>query len=129
MLLRQKLGQPNVTSLVERVSRFTVLPKTPDRRTEPVTGKIVKAVRGQPRLARKSIAFDRGAEFASWPHLQAGTGMQTWFCDLSSPLSGHCRAMSGRAMPGRRERSRTPTGAREDGCREHATSRHTAIMI
>ncbi len=48
-------------------------------------GKIMKAVRDLPHLARKSITFDRGTEFVSWPHLQAKLGTQTWFCDPSSP--------------------------------------------
>ena len=85
MLFKQKLGQSNVTSLVERVSRFTVLLKNPNKRTKPVMGKIMQAVRDLPHLARKSITFDRGTEFVSWPHLQAEIGTQTWFCDPSSP--------------------------------------------
>ena len=36
MLSKQKLGQNNVTSLVERVSRFTVILKNPNKRTKPV---------------------------------------------------------------------------------------------
>ena len=36
MLFKHKLGQSNVTSLVERVSRFTVLLKNPNKRTKPV---------------------------------------------------------------------------------------------
>ncbi|WP_242532276.1 IS30 family transposase, partial [Salipiger thiooxidans] len=36
MLFKQSLGQTNVTSLVERVSRFTVLLKNANRRTKPV---------------------------------------------------------------------------------------------
>jgi IS30 family transposase len=36
MLFKQKLGQTNVTTLVERVSRFTVVLKNPNRRTKPV---------------------------------------------------------------------------------------------
>ncbi|WP_367181548.1 IS30 family transposase [uncultured Ruegeria sp.] len=73
MLFKQSLGQSNVTSLVERVSRFTVLLKNPNKRTKPVMGKIMKAVRDLPYLARKSITFDDGTEFVScaascaWP--------------------------------------------------------------
>ena len=36
MLFKQKLGQTNVTSLVEGVSRFTVILKNPNKRTKPV---------------------------------------------------------------------------------------------
>lgn len=74
-----------MTSLVERVSRFTGLLKNPNKRTKPVMGKIMKAVQDLPHLARISITFDRGTEFVSWPHLQAKTGMQTWFCNPASP--------------------------------------------
>lgn len=85
MLFKQSLGRSNVTSLAERVRRFIVLLKNPRKRTRPVLGKIMKSVRDLPHLARKSITFDRGTEFVSWPHLQAGIGTQTWFCDPSSP--------------------------------------------
>ena len=85
VLFKQRFGQSNVTSLVERVSRFTVLLKNPNKRTKPVMGKIMKAMRDLPHIARRSITFDRGTEFVSWPHLQAEIGTQTWFCDPSSP--------------------------------------------
>jgi len=85
MLFEQKRGQTNVTSLVERVSRFTVILKNPNKRTKPVMGKIMKAIKDLPLIARRSITFDRGSEFVSWPHLQAEIGTQTWFCDPSSP--------------------------------------------
>lgn len=71
--------------MVERVSRFTVLLKNPNKRTKPVMGKIMKAIGDLPLMARKSITFDRGTEFVSCPHLQAELGAQTWFCDPSSP--------------------------------------------
>jgi len=77
MLFEQKLGQTNVTSLVERVSRFTVILKNPNRRTEPIMGKIMDSIRDLPIAARKSTTFDRGTEFVSWPHLQANIGTQT----------------------------------------------------
>lgn len=85
MLFEQKRGQTNVTSLVERVSRFTVILKNPNKRTKPVMGKIMKAIKDLPHVARRSITFDRGSEFVSWPQLQAKIGTQTWFCDPSSP--------------------------------------------
>ena len=65
MLFKLKPGHSTVTSLVERVSRFTVLLKNPNKRTKPVMGKIMKAVRDLPHLARKSITFDRGTEFVN----------------------------------------------------------------
>ena len=78
MLFKQKLGQSNVTSLVERVSRFTVNLKNPNKRTKPVMAKIMSAIKDLPLVARRSNTFDRGTEFVSWPHLQAEIGTQTW---------------------------------------------------
>lgn len=65
VLFKQRFGKSNVTSLVERVSRFTVLLKNTNKRAKPVMRKIKKAVRDLPHLARKSITFDRGTEFVS----------------------------------------------------------------
>ena len=81
MRFKQELGQNNVTSLVEPVSRFTVRLKNPGRYTKPV----MAAIRDMPHPARRSITFDRGTAFVSWPHLQAEIGTQTWFCDPSPP--------------------------------------------
>lgn len=85
MMFMQHLGLRNVTSLVERVSRFTVLLKNDDKKTKKVLGKVIDAISHIPLKSRKSITFDRGTEFVAWPHLQAETGTQTWFCDPSSP--------------------------------------------
>ncbi len=40
MLFKQKLGRTNVTSLVERASRFTVILKNLNKRSKPVMGKV-----------------------------------------------------------------------------------------
>ena len=85
MLFKQELGRSNVTSLVERFSRFTVLLKNPSRHTKRVMAKIMAAIRELPHPARRSITFDCGTEFTSWPHLQAENGTKIWFCDPSSP--------------------------------------------
>jgi IS30 family transposase len=76
-LFKQKPGQTNVPTPVERVSRFTVILKNPNKCTKPVRGKIIKAIRSLPHQAHRSITFDRGSEFMNWPHLQAEIGTQT----------------------------------------------------
>jgi IS30 family transposase len=82
---RKKFGKANVTSLVERVSRFTILLRNNDRQSRPIMDGIIQALKSLPRLARRSMTFDRGTEFTDWPYLQAGIGTQTWFCDPQSP--------------------------------------------
>ena len=85
VLFQQRFGQANVTSLLERVSRFTVVLRNATKRSKPVMGKIAEAIGALPLPARKSITFDRGSEFVTWPHLQAETGTRSWFCDAQSP--------------------------------------------
>ena len=38
-----------------------------------------------PLAVRRSITFNRGSEFVTWPHLQAQTGTRSRFCDPQSP--------------------------------------------
>ncbi|TDQ29678.1 integrase-like protein [Phyllobacterium brassicacearum] len=85
MQFRKKFGEANVTSLVERVSRFTVFLRNNDRQSRPIMERLIRTLEPLPPTARRSITFDRGTEFTDWPYLQAGLGAQTWFCDPQSP--------------------------------------------
>jgi transposase, IS30 family len=82
---RKKYGNANMTSLVERVSRFAVFLRNNDRQSKPIMDGLLKVLQALPLTARRSITFDRGTEFTDWPYLQAGLGTQTWFCDPQSP--------------------------------------------
>ena len=82
---RKKFGKANVTSLVERVSRFSVFLRNNDRQSKPIMDGLINTLSALPHAARRSITFDRGTEFTDWPYLQAGLGVQTWFCDPQSP--------------------------------------------
>lgn len=82
---RKKFGKANVTSLVERVSRFAIFLRNNDRQSRPVMDGLIQVLQSLPHLARRSITFDRGADFTDWPYLQASIGAQTWFCDPQSP--------------------------------------------
>jgi IS30 family transposase len=75
--LQQRFGQANVTSLMKRVSRFIVLLRNMKKRSKLVMGKIATAIGTLPLPARKPITFDRGSEFATWPHLEAETGTRS----------------------------------------------------
>lgn len=95
---RKKFGKANVTSLVERVSRFAIFLRNNDRQSRPVMDGLIQALKTLPYLARRSITFDRGTEFTDWPYLQAGIGTQTWFCDPQSPWQkGTVENTNGRA--------------------------------
>ncbi len=94
----QKFGKANVTSLVERVSRFAALLRNNDRQSRPTMERLVGVLQALPHRARRLITFDRGTEFTDWPHLQAGIGVATWFCDPQSPWQkGTVENTNGRA--------------------------------
>jgi len=73
-LFTQRFGQSNVTSLVERVSRYAVVMRNEDRRSKPIMEALIQGLAPLPADARRSITFDRGFEFTSWRELHKGMG-------------------------------------------------------
>lgn len=74
----------NVTSLVERVSRFTVVLRNNDRQLRAVMDGVICVLQPLPQIVRCSITFDRGTEFTEWAYLQGGIRSKAWFCDPQS---------------------------------------------
>jgi IS30 family transposase len=85
MMFRKEHGKINVTSLVERVSRYTVVMRNEDRQSKPIMESLIKGLAALPADARQSITFDRGTEFSAWRRLKAGIGADSWFCDPQAP--------------------------------------------
>lgn len=71
MPFRRKFSLANVTSLVKRVSRFTVLLMNSNRTTGQVMVRLANVMRTLPRKACTSVTFDQGSGFMDWPHMQA----------------------------------------------------------
>src|SRR3954452_16013245 len=69
LIFRREVGKANVTSLIERKSRFTFLLPNEDKRSAAVIAGIAEALRGLPEDARRTVTFDRGTEFAAYPEL------------------------------------------------------------
>ena len=82
---RREYGKRNVTSLVERQTRYVVLLANQDRQSTPVLRKIGDALTELPAPARRSVTFDRGTEFALWRGFSKLTGAEAWFCSPSAP--------------------------------------------
>jgi len=107
----------NVTTLVERRSRFLVLLPNPDRRPAGVAERIQAALGGLAQDQRQTVTFDRGFEFMGYPALDRGLAVTSTFCDPRSPWQkgGGC----GATCPQKRRRSgswpkacrRLPTGS------------------
>jgi IS30 family transposase len=85
MIFRREHGRANVTSLVERKSRFTFLLPNEDERSAPVIGGVGDALRPLPEAARRTVTFDRGSEFAAYPVLADELAVDSYFCDPHSP--------------------------------------------
>ena len=115
-MFRKEFGKANVTSLVERVSRFAVVLKNPDRQSKPVMEGLVDSLSPLPAHARQSITFDRGTEFSAWQHMKDGIGADPWVSHET--IYRYERSKDGRAekfyqhLP-RHRRNRRPRGTRK----------------
>lgn len=74
-----------VATLVERRSRFVILVKVADKRTETVVAALIRAIRKLPASLRRSLTWDRGMELANHAQFTVATDVQVFFCDPSSP--------------------------------------------
>lgn len=74
-----------IATLVERQSRFVILVKLPEKRTEVVVDALSRAVRKLPVALRRSLTWDRGMELANHASFTVATDVQVYFCDPSSP--------------------------------------------
>src|SRR5580692_3537973 len=74
-----------IATLVERQSRFVIIVKVPDKRTDSVVAALIKAVRKLPVALRRSLTWDRGMELANHVQFTVATDVQVYFCDPSSP--------------------------------------------
>jgi transposase, IS30 family len=98
LIFRREVGKANVTSLVERKSRFTFLLANEDERSAAVIGGVADALRGLPENARLTVTFDRGSEFAAYPELARELAVTAYFCDPHSPWQkGGVENLNGRA--------------------------------
>lgn len=84
-------GPANVTTLLERRSRYVVLLPNPDRRPAGVAQRIGLALGGLAPVLRRTVTFDRGFEFMGYPALDRSLNMTSYFCDRRSPRAeGRC---------------------------------------
>lgn len=75
----------NITTLVERKTRFAFLIKNPDRKTKTVMPKIKNYLGKGPKALWKSLTFDRGSEFMGFYPLERKNKCSIYFCDPHSP--------------------------------------------
>ena len=80
LIIFTTLRSKNITTLVERKTRYTKLILNSNKSSEEVIGGIKSSFIENP-IALKSMTFDRGTEFANHHELPA----DTYFCDPGSP--------------------------------------------
>ena len=85
IIFKREHGKRNLTSLVERKTRFQVLLSNADRKSADVMTKIIERLGPLPANGRQTVTFDRGTEFMAWRMLHQNSGMKTYFCDTASP--------------------------------------------
>jgi IS30 family transposase len=76
---------PLIATLVERHSRFVIIVKVVDKRSDIVVAALIKAVRKLPIALRRFLTLDRGAELANRAQFIVATDVQVYFCDPSTP--------------------------------------------
>ncbi|PRY20219.1 hypothetical protein CLV78_1144 [Aliiruegeria haliotis] len=85
MMFRKERGKKNATSLVKRLSRYTVVLRNEDGQSKPIMETLINGLAPLPSEARQSIIFDRGTEFSAWRRMRDGIGADSWFCDPQAP--------------------------------------------
>jgi IS30 family transposase len=68
-----------IATLVEPQSRFVILVKLPEKRTEVVVDALSKAVRKLPTALPRSLTWDRGMELANHASFTVATDVQVYF--------------------------------------------------
>ena len=107
LIFRREHGKANLTSMIERQTRFTILLPNPDRQSNALIGRIGQAWQGLPEGSCRTVTFDRGTEFAAYGLL----------AERSAPKP----TSAIRTAPGRKVRWRTPTVGSAGSCQASAT--------
>ena len=84
LVFGQRTGKDNITTIVERKSRFAIAIKNDNKQTKTVICAIKEKLKSLPENLRRSITFDQGTEFAAHQMLH-DIGLKTYFCDPHSP--------------------------------------------
>jgi IS30 family transposase len=85
-LVMGSAGGVAVGTLVERMTRFTILLHLPDRHdADTVARAMIREMSQLPAHLRRSLTWDRGTELARYDKIQLELAMPVYFCDPHSP--------------------------------------------
>ena len=74
-----------IATLVERHTRYVMLMKVADRKTETVINALIKHSKRLPDELYQSLTWDRGKEMADHKRFTLATDINVYFCDPKSP--------------------------------------------
>ncbi len=74
-----------IATLVERHSRYVMLAKLKDKRSDTVVSALIKQARKLPDEMYKSLTWDRGSEMTNHQRFTLETNIKVYFCDPQSP--------------------------------------------
>lgn len=74
-----------IATLVERHSRYVMLAKLKDKRSDTVVSALIKQARKLPDELYKSLTWDRGSEMTNHQRFTLETNIKVYFCDPQSP--------------------------------------------
>ena len=75
----------HIATLVERMTRFTILVKVAGKDTHSVITALRNKIKTLPQMLCGSLTWDRGMELAQHKQLTIDTNIQVFFCDPRSP--------------------------------------------
>jgi len=74
-----------IATLVERHSRYVMLVKLENKKTETVISALIKQSKKLPEELYKSLTWDRGSELTNHQNFTLATNIAVYFCDPRSP--------------------------------------------
>jgi len=74
-----------IATLVERQSRYVMLAKIENKKTDTVIQALIKQSRKLPDELYKSLTWDRGSEMSNHKRFTLATDIEVYFCDPQSP--------------------------------------------
>ena len=74
-----------IATLVERHSRYVMMAKVPNKKTETVVNALIERAYQLPTELYKSLTWDRGLEMADHKRFTLATNIAVYFCDPHSP--------------------------------------------
>jgi IS30 family transposase len=74
-----------IATLVERHSRYVMLVKLEDKKTETVISALIKQAKKLPHELYQSLTWDRGSELTDHQRFTLATDIDVYFCDPQSP--------------------------------------------